>query len=157
MNKQSQIIPLLRQEEGVEHKPYIDSLGYPSSGVGFKLGPQNAPLSNFTFTLTDNTINAWLSDYVADVLADMAKDSNIAAAMAHCNQPRVDILTSMAYQMGVSGLAAFHNMLAAIIAEDWEEAVRQMLNSAWATQTPARAQRHADVMRSGCWQPTYDF
>ncbi|MEZ2604953.1 hypothetical protein [Kluyvera intermedia] len=77
MNQKSEIIPLLRQEEGVHYSPYIDSLGYPTTGIGFKLGPQCAPLN-------------------------------------HCNQPRNDILTSMAYRMGVNGLGNFHHMLSAI-------------------------------------------
>ena len=153
----SQIIPLLRQEEGIRYTPYLDSLGYPSVGVGFKLGPKGAPLSHYTFTLSDNTVNAWLGDNVDAVTASMAKNSEIASAMKHCNQPRQDILTSMAYQMGVDGLGGFHHMLSAVVAEDWEEAVTQMLDSTWANQTPERAQRHADVIRSGQWKPTYNF
>ncbi|MEG1154796.1 MAG: hypothetical protein RSD94_02895 [Acinetobacter sp.] len=65
MNHKSEIIPLLRQEEGVRYSPYIDSLGYPTTGVGFKLGPAGAPLSHYTFTLDDDTIDAWLYSYAA--------------------------------------------------------------------------------------------
>lgn len=157
MNQKSEIIPLLRQEEGVSHEPYIDSLGYPTTGIGFKLGPQNAPLSHYTFTLSDNTIDAWLQDNVNSVSTSMQQNADIAKALTHCNQPRQDILTSMSYQMGVSGLAGFHNMLSAIDAENWDEAASQMLDSTWAKQTPDRAKRHAAVMQSGQWSPTYDF
>lgn len=157
MNQKSEIIPLLRQEEGVRYTPYLDSLAYPTTGIGFKLGPQGAPLSHYTFTLSDNTIDAWLQDNVSCVSSSMQQNTDIAKALTHCNQPRQDILTSMAYQMGVSGLTGFRNMLSAINAEDWDEAVAQMLDSSWAKQTPERAQRHADVMRSGKWAPTYDF
>ncbi|MNY66033.1 Phage lysozyme [compost metagenome] len=87
----------------------------------------------------------------------MQENEDISAALAHCNQPRKDILTSMGFQMGVSGLAGFKNMLKAIVAEDWNEAVEQMLDSTWAKQTPNRAQRHAAVMQSGKWRPTYKF
>ncbi|MBF0035846.1 glycoside hydrolase family protein [Citrobacter freundii] len=157
MIESSRIIPLLRQEEGVEHKPYIDSLGYPSIGVGFKIGPQGAPLSHYTFSLVDDTINSWLYSFVDSTQEQMAANADIASALVCCNQPRQDILTSMGYQMGVSGLAGFHHMLDAISKEDWEEAASQMLDSTWAKQTPERAQRHADVMRSGKWKPTYNF
>lgn len=157
INQPSQIIPLLRQEEGVKHEPYIDSLGYPTVGVGFKIGPAGAPLSHYTFTLTDPVIDAWLQSNVDTVLTSMSENGDIATAMQHCNQARQDILTSMAYQMGVGGLGDFHHMLQAIVAEDWQEAARQMLDSTWANQTPERAQRHADVMQSGQWQPTYNF
>lgn len=40
LQQRTQIVPLLRQEEGVRYTPYLDSLGYPTVGVGFKLGPQ---------------------------------------------------------------------------------------------------------------------
>ncbi|ENT8920993.1 glycoside hydrolase family protein [Salmonella bongori] len=129
MNQKSEIIPLLRQEEGVEYTPYIDSLGYPTTGVGFKLGPQNVPLNHYTFNIDDNPINAWLQSDVDAVIATMQKDAVVSEALTHCNQPRQDILTSMAYQMGESGLDGFHNMLAAINAENWDEAAAQMLDS----------------------------
>ncbi|WP_237929953.1 glycoside hydrolase family protein [Buttiauxella sp. S19-1] len=157
MNQKSEIILLLEQEEGTKTKPYIDSLGYPTTGVGFKLGPQGAPIGHYTFTLTQPTIDAWLQSLVDTTVSSMKSNSVIAPALPHCNQPRFDILTSMAYQMGVSGVAGFKNMLKAIEAENWSEAASQMLDSTWAKQTPDRAQRHAAVMKSGQWQPTYNF
>lgn len=59
----------------------------------------------------------------------------------------------MAYQMGVAGLAGFKNTLAMIADGDFGGAASGMLNSKWAKQTPNRARRHADVMRTG----TYDI
>ncbi|CAI1771447.1 Phage-related lysozyme (muraminidase) [Serratia quinivorans] len=155
--QKSEIIPLLCQEEGTILTPYCDSLGYPTIGTGFKIGPQNADLDDYTFSLTKPTNDVWLQSLVDQTQADMWANADISEAMLHCSEPRRDILTSMAYQMGVTGLAGFHNMLKAIDAEDWEGAAEQMLDSTWAEQTPARAQRHAYVMQSGEWQPTYDF
>ncbi|WP_336220731.1 glycoside hydrolase family protein [Citrobacter amalonaticus] len=154
--QESQIILLLRQEEGVRQSPYLDSLGYPTIGVGFRLGPQGASLSNYLFTLENTTIDAWLSDIVKNVNSGMLAHEDISMAMAVCNMPRRDILTSMAYQMGISGLGKFRHMLAFIQAENWDEAASQMLDSTWAKQTPQRAQRHASVMRSGKWEPAYN-
>lgn len=56
LQQRTQIVPLLRQEEGVRYTPYLDSLGYPTVGVGFKLGPQGVSLKNYTFTLCDSTM-----------------------------------------------------------------------------------------------------
>jgi lysozyme len=157
MNQKSNIIELLRQEEGVRYSPYLDSLGYPTIGVGFKLGPQGASLRDYTFTLSNNTINTWLDELVTAVYARMMQNSEINFALGHCNSARQDILISMAYQMGVAGLGGFHQMLSAIIAEEWETAASQMMSSCWAKQTPSRAQRHRDVMLSGQWRPVYTF
>ncbi|MGL5437706.1 MAG: glycoside hydrolase family protein [Lachnospiraceae bacterium] len=155
--EESHIISLLRQEEGVRKTPYLDSLGYPSIGVGFRLGPQGASLSNYLFTLENTTIDAWLNDTVNNVKADMMAQNEIAMALMTCNTPRRDILTSMAYQMGVAGLGKFRHMLACIHSQNWDQAALQMLDSVWAKQTPERAQRHARVMQSGKWMPDYDF
>ncbi len=153
----SKINELLRYEEGVRYTPYLDSLGNPTIGMGFKIGTQGAPIKYFDFRIGDATIDAWLSDNLSYLAMEMADNAEINEAMQHCNQQRQDILTSMAYQMGVSGLSNFHHMLSAIIDEDWDEAAAQMLDSLWAEETPARANREAAVMRSGRWRPTYDF
>jgi len=58
----------------------------------------------------------------------------------------------MAYQMGVTGLAGFTNTLGMIARGDFAGAAGGMMNSLWARQTPNRARRHAEVMRTG----TYD-
>ena len=153
----SQIIPLLRLEEGVRYTPYLDSLGYPTIGVGFKLGPKTTSTAAYTFTLDDPTIDAWLEGDVKSVIAQMEDNDDINAGLKSCDQPRRDILTSMGFQMGVTGLSNFHNMLACIAIRDWEGASREMLDSTWAKQTPARAQRHSEVMLRGIWRPTYNF
>jgi lysozyme len=157
MDQQSEIIQLLRQEEGLRYTAYLDILGYPTIGVGFKLGPQGASLSNYTFSLNDETINSWLNNNIDTVRIGMMQNSEIGFALNQCNQPRHDILISMAYQMGITGLGKFHCMLDAIAAENWDEATSQMLNSAWAKQTPERVKRHAKVMKTGEWQPVYNF
>ncbi|WP_114193509.1 glycoside hydrolase family protein [Edaphovirga cremea] len=157
MNQKSEIIPLLEQEEGTKLSPYIDSLGYPTVGTGFKIGPQGAPLRNYVFDITQSTCDAWLQSLVDSTTLTMSRSSDISATIPHCNQARQDILTSMAYQMGVEGLAGFHNMLNAINRGDFDAAASEMLNSTWAKQTPERAQRHAAVMKSGSYEGIYSF
>jgi hypothetical protein len=55
----------------------------------------------------------------------------------------------MAYQLGMNGLAGFANMLKWCELGRWDEAAKEMLRSKWATQTPGRAQRAAQMMRDG--------
>ncbi|AHF77915.1 Phage-like lysozyme [Sodalis praecaptivus] len=145
----SQIIPLLGFEEGFKATPYYDSLGYPTIGTGFLIGPKNAPLSYYTFTLPKEVSDVWLQTLIAKILVQMHSTPIIMAAINACNGPRQDVLTSMSFQMGVQGLAGFKNTLAMIAAENFTGAASGMLNSAWARQTPARAKRHAEVMRTG--------
>jgi len=149
----SQIIQILNFEEGFRARPYIDSLGYPTVGVGFLIGPKGAALSNYTFSLSKNVSDVWLQEIISNVTAQMNADKIISTALKQCNPARADILTSMAYQLGVSGLANFKNTLAMIAAGNFSGGAAGMLNSLWARQTQSRAQRHADVMRTG----TYDI
>ena len=65
---------------------------------------------------------------------------------------RKGVLINMAFQMGVAGLLGFKNTLALIQEGKYQEAARAVLQSKWATQTPARAQRLSNQMAKGIWQ-----
>ena len=65
---------------------------------------------------------------------------------------RKGVLINMAFQMGVAGLLGFKNTLALIQSGKYQEAARAMLQSKWATHTPARAQRLSNQMATGNWQ-----
>ena len=79
----------------------------------------------------------------------------MALQICAADPARLAVLQSMAYQMGVQGLAAFKNTLQAVIERRWNDAAAGMLNSRWARQTPDRAKRHAQQMRTGIWAPVY--
>jgi lysozyme len=149
----SQIIQILNFEEGFKPRPYIDTEGYPTVGTGFLIGPKGASLSNYTFTLSKNVSDIWLQELVDDRIVKMKTNPSILSALKQCNPARADVLISMAYQLGVNGLAGFKNTLAMIAAGNFSGAASGMMNSLWARQTPDRAQRHSDVMRTG----TYDI
>jgi len=145
----SQIIPILNFEEGYREKPYRDKLGYPTVAGGIKIGPKGAALSNYTFTVPRRVGDVWKEVFVENTITEMQLRPAIISALKSCNDARRDVLISMAYQMGVPGLAGFKNTLAMVSEGNFDGASRGMLNSLWAKQTPERAQRHAEVMRTG--------
>ena len=149
------IISLLNYEEGFSAKPYYCSAGYPTIGIGQRIGPKGAPLSQYQFTVSKQLAAVWLSEELQQKVADMSTHANITAAMAACNDARKAILISMAYQMGADGLAKFTNTLKAISEKRWSDAKSGMMNSAWAKQTPNRANRHAIQMLTGVWDQEY--
>lgn len=167
------IVKLLKFEEGYRDKPYVDTEGYPTVGYGFLLGPKIPGTKTtraseckrlYTFTLPQAAGDVWLLDNVARIYGDMLRYQRINAAIISCAQgsqsnimdnPRVAVLISMAYQMGVEGLNEFVNTLRHIGNMDWFQAETGMLKSKWATQTPLRARRHALQMRTGVWRPEY--
>ena len=149
------IISLLNVEEGYSETPYYCSAGYPTIGVGQRIGPKGAPLKLYEFTVSKALAAVWLADKVKETLADMDKYPNIRAAMAVCNESRQAILISMAYQMGADGLSKFTNTLKSVATQNWHAAQAGMLASKWAKQTPNRANRHAIQMLTGSWYPEY--
>jgi lysozyme len=58
----------------------------------------------------------------------------------------------MSFQLGIAGLLKFKSTLAFIEDGDFENASANMLKSLWAKQTPQRAKRLAEQMRTGQWQ-----
>lgn len=68
------------------------------------------------------------------------------------SEPRQGVLLNMAFQMGVGGLFGFKNTLRLIRDGIYNEAAAAMLQSKWAEQTPERAYRLSEQMRTGAWQ-----
>ncbi|WP_414717526.1 hypothetical protein [Steroidobacter sp.] len=58
----------------------------------------------------------------------------------------------MAYQLGTNGVTNFKRMCAALRIRDYSAAAIEMLDSTWAKQTPARAKRMAEIMRTEEWR-----
>lgn len=137
------IIEQLRRDEGEVLHAYTDTLGYLTIGVGRLIdkrrgGGISREESAF---LLDNDLRACES--ALDVRLPWWRE---------LNEPRRAVLIGMAFQMGMGGLLGFRNTLAMVQRGDYASAARGMLNSKWATQTPKRAHRMSEQMRTGAWQ-----
>ena len=145
----------MEYEEGFKPRPYYCSERYPTVGYGFKLGEKDAPLPSFY--LPRAAADIWLTELLSGTRAEMQKVPAIAAALAGCagNAAREAVLISMAYQLGVPGLAKFARTLSLVAAKDYISASAEMMNSLWARQTPSRANRHSRQMAIGEWCPLY--
>lgn len=148
----SKIIEILACEEGYREQPYTDSEGYPTVGCGILIGPKNASLANYQFSVSRRVGDIWMRQILDEKIGRMKQVPAPKAALEQCNDARADVLYSMAYQLGIGGLSAFKNTLLMIAEGHFDAAADGMLSSLWARQTPVRAHRQAEVMRSG----TYD-
>ena len=120
-----------REEDRVPYG-YYDSRGFLTCGIGFLIDKSQGG------RIPDAVMNFWL-DYILDeVDAEMDRalpwwrkqPDNVQRAMAQ-----------MCYQIGLPKLLGFKKMLAALQRGDYATAKREGLDSAWAKQTPARAER----------------
>lgn len=133
---------LIRRHEGVKRKPYTDTVGKVTIGVGRNLTDCG---------LTDDEIEHL---YRNDVMA--AKDAcrRLVPNWSFLDDVRKAALTDMAFNLGYNRLSEFVHMLAAIARKDWDAAAAEMLASKWARQVPMRAAELAEMMRTGEWPTT---
>ena len=69
------------------------------------------------------------------------------------DEARQGVLLNMIFEMGARGLADFHQFLGSLIKGSYDAAATFMLASQWAeTESPARALRLAEQIRTGQWQ-----
>lgn len=68
------------------------------------------------------------------------------------NDARRAVVIGMVFQMGLPRTQRFVKALAAMRDGRWNDAAGQMLDSAWAKQTPKRAARMARQAETGAWQ-----
>jgi len=142
------LISELRIDEGVRYEPYNDSLGIPTVGVGHNL--QAAPLPDvWAYPLNDDEVNQLLTEDLQTVFTSL--DNNLQW-WTDLNNVRQRVLANMCFQMGIGGLLGFRNTLIFIRQGQYSAAASGMLNSKWADQTPARAQRLATMMSTGVSQ-----
>lgn len=133
----------LRRDEGVVRHAYTDSEGYLTIGVGRLIDERRGG------GLSDDEITYLLRDDISRTVRQLLDALPWAANL---DEVRFCALVNMAFNLGVGGLLGFRHTLAAIKANNYTLAAREMLDSKWATQVGARATRLADQMRSGEWR-----
>lgn len=133
----------LRRDEGEVLHVYKDSLGYDTIGIGILVDKRKG-----------GGITKEESTYLFNNRVDAKEKELLSKApwMADLDEARFGVMLNMAYQMGVDGLLKFKNTLAMVREGDYENAADGMLNSLWAEQTPARAKRLSEQMRTGHWK-----
>jgi lysozyme len=133
----------LKAEEGVRACVYPDSLSFWSIGVG-RLVDSRKPGAG----LRPDEIDYLLSNDIQDRIDALTR---ALPWFQNLDDARKAVLIGMAFQLGTAGVLAFKNMLAAIQVGKYEDAAVEMLDSTWAKQTPARANRLAQQMKTGAF------
>lgn len=137
------LIKQLRSEEGEILSAYQDHLGYWTIGIG---------------RLIDRRKGGGITNEESAYLLknDIAKfESQLDRAIPwwrSLSEPRQAVVLGMAFQMGINGLLGFTNTLAMMQKGNYSGAAAGMLESAWARQTPKRAMRMSEQMRTDVWQ-----
>lgn len=130
---------LVSEMEGRIPYAYPDSEGFLTIGVGCLIDRRKGG------RLCDEAIDAQLEH-------DLKAARERAAALTgfdQCNEVRQAVIVSMCFQLG--SLAAWVHFRNALSAGDYTAAADAGLDSLWARQTPARAERQMQMLRTGEW------
>lgn len=126
----------LRKVEAERLKPYPDQFGKITIGVGRNLTDNGIRKSEMEFLLENDVTEAFQGAATLPGWQDLS-------------DVRQRALCEMVFQLGIGTVRTFTRMIAALVAGDPGQVADEMLDSAWATQTPGRAHRVAQMMRTG--------
>jgi len=127
----------LRRDEGCVRHAYEDSEGFLTIGVGRLIDQRRGG------GLSDGEIALLLGNDIARVVADL--DARIPWWRDLPDGVQRG-LANMAFQLGIFGLLKFRKTLEHLKAGNYAAAATEALDSKWARQTPARAQRVAALL-----------
>jgi lysozyme len=130
---------LVRDEE-LRLKPYTDTVGKLTIGIGRNLSDKGISFLEAQFMLAND---------VAAVTAELQASLPWTATL---DEVRKGALLNMTFNMGIGGLLQFHDFLAKMQAGNYSAAAVAMLDSLWARQVGARATRLSQQILKGEWQ-----
>lgn len=133
---------MLIQQEGMELKPYVDTVGKMTIGVGRNLADKGLSREEALYLLNND---------IADALEDVR---HCFSCYDQLSRPRQMVLVSLAYNLGRAKLAKFVRFIGAVHLGKWGEAADELLDSKAAREdAPARYRELARMMRdnSSAW------
>ena len=142
------LLDLIIELEGIRLKVYDDAtgtelkkgdtiVGYPTIGIGRETSKNGISELEARFLCMN------------DVGRIQREALDAFPWMKSMNVVRQDVLHLMVFQMGVEGTKGFKQALAHMQMGLYHKAADELLNSLWAKQTPKRAKRMAEMMRTG--------
>jgi lysozyme len=127
---------LLLEDEGLRLKPYRDTVGKLTIGIGRNLDDVGISEGEAHFMLV-NDITA----------VQVALHENIRFYDDLPERVQI-VLQNMAFNLGVHGLLQFKKFLVFLSEGDWQNASIEMLNSRWAGQVGKRAIRLSKMINN---------
>ena len=132
----------IKEHEGFVPKTYKDSLGKRTIGFGHLCVEPEQWDDDKEYTREE-------LERVFDKDFDEAlKNAESLIGKRSINFIAKQVIIEMVFQLGIGGVGKFKKMWLALDKEDYGEASFQMMDSLWAKQTPNRAEKLSQKMRS---------
>lgn len=137
-----------KAHESLRLTVYDDATGAPIGPGSHVIG--NPTLGLGTLVCAPGSITKEEADYLfANRWNAATRAAATLAPFPKMDEVRQGVLIEMVFQMGLGGVRAFVHTLAAMERGDYAAAAAGMRNSAWAKETPARANELAQIMERG--------
>ena len=128
----------LIREEGLRLKPYVDTVGKISLGVGRNLTDVG---------ISQDEAMVLLNNDLTKVIDGLTVRG--VPWFSGLDQVRQQVCCDMAFNLGLDGFFKFTRMVQAISRGEFETAAREMRSSRWAEQVGGRAEVLALMMETG--------
>ncbi len=126
----------IKKCEGIKLKPYLDTVGKSTIGYGRNL--------------TDDGISKIEADYLFDNDFNRTQtELSIYPWFYEQSQNVQNALLNMNFNLGITRLLEFKDMIKALDVKDYSKAANAALNSKWAQEVGERAKDVAVMMREG--------
>jgi lysozyme len=135
MNIEALKVDLLR-DEGCKLKPYVDTVGKVTVGIGRNLTDNGITLEEARHLLEN------------DITAVIVELDRVLPWWRAMPEPKGRALANMAFNLGLPRLLKFSKMLTALECGEYDMAADEAMASKWAAQTGERAERIATIFRS---------
>jgi len=136
----------LKIDEGVKYEIYNDHLGYPTFGIGHLVVESDEEHGKPVGTpVTEDRVNSVFEKDVA-IMIDEAK--KIFPNLDELPEEAQQVIVNMTFNMGRPRLSQFKKFIAGVNAGDWNKAAVEMMDSRWAKQVGARAERLRDRIKA---------
>ena len=141
-----QLRDTLKIDEGVKYEIYNDHLGYPTFGIGHLVVESDEEHGKPVGTpVSEDRVNSVFEQDVA-IMIDEAK--KIFPNLNELPEEAQQVIVNMTFNMGRPRLSQFKKFIAGVNAGDWNKAAVEMMDSRWAKQVGARAERLRDRIKA---------
>ena len=131
------LIEELKRDEGVKLKPYLDSVGKLTIGIGRNIDDRGITIEDAEY-LCGNDIDICVQELDREL-----------PWWRGLTETRQRALVNMCFNLGMPKLSTFVRTLNALEDGRWNDAADAALDSRWAAQVGTRAVRIATIFRTG--------
>ncbi|MGR6873076.1 glycoside hydrolase family protein [Pseudomonas sp. HK3] len=137
VESQEKLKKQLTRHEGLELRLYKCTEGKQTIGIGRNLDDLG---------ISEDEAMYMLDNDLARIEVELEKNIPVLSGLS---DNRKIVLMNMAFNLGISRLLQFKNMLAALAQHDYKTASAEMLNSRWSKQVGSRANELSEMMLVG--------